>query len=133
MSTNHDEKNEYKQFLPDDEFESDRIVFEVPADPQPLYDEKVPNGYDPMGEIYLRGRASRGLAGGNAPWWVLISGWVLFGGFALLILIPVIASANFQVLPVLIIACIPIIAPLIILWRGTTAKLSRKKQKSKRR
>jgi hypothetical protein len=121
--------NEHKQFFPDDKLDSERIVVEVPADPKPPYQEKIPSGYDPMGEIYLRGRAFRGLAGGRIPWWVLISGWIIFGGLALLILIPAITSAAFELLPALVIVSIP----LMILWRGTVAKLSAEKSKSRRR
>ena len=119
--------DEHKQFLPDDKLDSERIVVEVPADPKPPYQEKIPSGYDPMGEIYLRGRAFGGLAGGRIPWWVLISGWIIFGGSALLILIIAITSAAFELLPVLVIVSIP----LIILWRGTVAKLSTEKHKSR--
>jgi hypothetical protein len=123
------ENDESKQFFPDDKLEPDRIVVEVPADQKSPYQERIPSGYDPMGEIYLRGRAFRGLAGGRISWWVLISGWIFFGGSALLILISAITSASFAPLGALIIICIP----LIILWRGTTAKLSIQKQKSRRR
>jgi hypothetical protein len=123
------ENDESKQFLPDDKLDTDRIVVEVPAEQKSPYQERIPSGYEPMGEIYLRGRAFRGLAGGRIPWWVLISGWILFGGLALLTLITAIASASFGALPVLIILAIPI----IILWRGTTAKLSIEKHKSRRR
>jgi hypothetical protein len=121
--------NDYKQFLPDDELDGERIVIEVPADPKTPYQERIPSGYDPMGEIYLRGRAFRGLAGGRIPWWVIISGWIIFGGLALLVLILTITSAAFGLLPVLVIVSIP----LIILWRGTVAKLSIKKHKKNRR
>lgn len=121
--------NDYKQFLHDDELDSEQIVVEVPADPKPPYQERIPSGYDPMGEIYLRGRAFRSLAGGRIPWWVLISGWIIFGGLALLILIPAITSAAFELLPALVIVFIP----LIILWRGTVAKLSIEKHKNNRR
>ncbi|MEG4029032.1 MULTISPECIES: hypothetical protein [unclassified Microcoleus] len=123
------ENDESKQFLPDHKLDTDRIVVEVPADQKSPYQERIPSGYEPMGEIYLRGRAFRGLAGGRIPWWVLISGWIFFGGLALLIMISAIASASFPALPGLIIVAIP----LIILWRGTTAKFSIKKHKSRRR
>jgi hypothetical protein len=82
-----------------------------------------------MSEIYLRGRAFRGLAGGRIPWWVIISGWIFFGSLALLILISAITSAGFGALPILIVVAIP----LIIVWRGTVAKLSIEKLKNKRR
>lgn len=134
------EHDESKQFFPDDKFDSDRIVVEVPADQKSPYQERIPSGYEPMGEIYLRGRAFRGLAGGRIPWWVLISGWIFFGGLALLIVIsailPALTSASFSALLPLIILAIPLIIlaiPLIIMWRGTTAKLSIQKQKSRRR
>lgn len=123
------ENDELKQFFPDDKLDSERIVVEVPAEQKSPYQERIPSGYDPMGEIYLRGTAFRGLAGGRIPWWVLISGWIMFGGLAMLILISAIASASFSALPALIIVAIP----LIILWRGTTAKLSIEKHKSRRR
>jgi hypothetical protein len=126
------EHDESKQFFPDDKLDSDRIVVEVPADQKSPYQERIPSGYEPMGEIYLRGRAFRGLAGGRIPWWVLISGWIFFGGLALLIVISAIlplTSASFSALLPLIILAIP----LIILWRGTTTKLSIQKQKSRRR
>src|ERR687894_768970 len=97
------ENDESKQFLPDDKLDTDRIVVEVPAEQKSPYQERIPSGYEPMGEIYLRGRAFRGLAGGRIPWWVLISGWIVFGGLALLTLITAIASASFGALPVLII------------------------------
>lgn len=70
MSKNDD----YKQFLPDDELDSERLVVDVPADPKPPYQERIPFGFDPMGEAYLHGRAFRSLAGGRISWWVLISG-----------------------------------------------------------
>ncbi len=123
--------DEYKEFLPNDELDSERIVAEYSVDPKSPYQdqEKIPSGYDPMGEIYLRGRAFRGLAGGRIRWWVLISGWIIFGGLALVILIPVITSAAFELLPALVIVSIP----LIILGRGTVAKLSTQKPKKRRR
>lgn len=122
------ENDEHKQFLPDDEIDRDRLVVEVPQSPTP-YQERVPSGYDPMGEVYLRGRAFRALAGGRIPWWVLISGWIIFGGLALLILVLAITSAAYGLLPALVIITIP----LITLWRGTMAKLSIEKHKNRRR
>jgi len=108
----------------EDKLDPDQIYIEVPTNSNSLYHEKIPSGYDPMGEIYLRGRAYRGLAGGRIPWWVLISGWIIFGGVALLILISAIASLSFEMLPALIFVCIP----LIILLRGTLAKRSLEKR-----
>jgi hypothetical protein len=122
------ENDQLQQFLPDDNLNSEGIVVKTPTDPNLYYQDKVLSGYEPMSGIYL-GIASRGLAGGRIPWWVLISGWIIFGGLALLILIPAIASVSFTALPALIIVAIP----LIILWRGTTAKFFIGKHKSRRR
>ena len=119
----------YKQFFPDQELDNDRLVVEVPADPMPLYQPKIPSGLDPMERIYMDGMMYRGLAGGRVPWWVLISGWVIFGGFALPFLITAIASASLAALPTLLVGIIL----LIILWRGTTAKLSIRKRRRRKR
>ncbi len=116
--------NNYQQFLPEDHSD-DPMILEVPADPQPPYQEKIPSGYDPMGDIYLRGRAYRGLAGGRIPWWVLISGWIMFGGMFLMVFMPMVTAAAWELIPILIIISLPI----IILWRGTAAKLAARKYK----
>ncbi|MEM8777514.1 MAG: hypothetical protein AAGF26_01315 [Cyanobacteria bacterium P01_G01_bin.49] len=110
-----------------DQLKEDELFVEIPSEPKSPFDEKIPSGYDPMGEIYLRGRAFRGLAGGRIPWWILISGWIIFGGFALLIVMAAVTSNNFLGLIMLFIPAII----LIILWRGTQAKLYRKKYRRK--
>ncbi len=72
-----------------------------------------------MGEVELRGRVSQGMVSGRMPWWVLITGWVLAGGFAFLMLHLVIRSFSLLLLLPLAIA----VLFLLILWRGTQAKL----------
>ena len=119
------ENDEPKQFFRDEKLDEDRLFVEVPAEQKPPYQERIPSGYDPMGEIYLRGRAYRSLSGGTIPWWVLISGWLIFGAPALMVLIAAIASPSFIMLPALAFAAIP----LLILWRGTLAKLSNTKSR----
>ncbi|WP_414620078.1 hypothetical protein [Calothrix sp. CCY 0018] len=125
------ENDEFKQFLPDEEFESEQIVYSVSVNDEPTYQEKMPSGYDPMGRIELEGIAFRGLAAGKISWWVLITGWFIFGIVSFAMLIPAIAllaseftSAMIMLLPALLISCIP----LVVLWRGTAAKLSVKNQ-----
>ncbi|AFY58950.1 hypothetical protein Riv7116_6624 [Rivularia sp. PCC 7116] len=127
------EHDEFKKFLPDEGFESPPIVYEVPSQVETPYQERIPSGYEPMSEIELRGRAYRGLSGGRIPWWVMMTGWMIFGGFAFAILIPAIASlvsgswlASVALIPALLIASIF----LTILWRGTNAKLSVRKNQS---
>ncbi len=114
------ENDEPNQFFRHDKLDEDRLFVEVPAEQKPPHQERIPSGYDPMGEIYLRGRAYRSLSGGTIPWWVLISGWLVFGLPALLVLIAAIASLSLAILPALAVAAIP----LLILGRGTLAKLS---------
>lgn len=119
------DNEEDKQFFGNDNLGNDKIFIEIPAEQQPPYQERIPSGYDPMQEIYLRGRAFRSLSGGRIPWWVLISGWLIFGGLALLMLITAIASQSFALLLPLAFAIIPV----LILWRGTLAKLSTTKRR----
>jgi hypothetical protein len=114
------ENNEPNQFFRDEKLDEDRLFVEVPAEQKPPSQERIPSGYDPMGEIYLRGRAYRSLSGGTIPWWVLISGWIIFGSPALFVLIAAIASPSLSLLLLLAFATIP----LLILWRGTLSKLS---------
>ncbi|MEO0935619.1 MAG: hypothetical protein AAFY21_18355, partial [Cyanobacteria bacterium J06641_2] len=129
MNQNNDE---FQKFLPDEGLESPPIVYEVPPEVETPYQERIPSGYDPMSEIELRGRAFRGLSGGRIPWWVLITGWFIFGFVAFVVLIPMLSTfmtSGFSIdlvmlLPALLIGCIP----SIILWRGTTAKLSNNNQ-----
>jgi Na+/serine symporter len=82
-----------------------------------------------MSEIYLRGRAFRGLAEGRIPWWIIISGWIVFGSFALMALSAAILSGSLFTLPILAIAAIL----CLILWRGTVAKRSIEKHKRRRK
>lgn len=114
------ENDEPNQFFRDEKLDEDQLFVEVPAEQKPPYQERIPSGYDPMGEIYLRGRAYRSLSGGTIPWWVLISGWIIFGPPALFVLIAAIASRSLSLLLLLAFAAIP----LLILWRGTLSKLS---------
>lgn len=122
------ENNESNQFFRNEKLEEDKIFVEVPTDQQSPYHERIPSGYDPMGEIYLRGRAFSSLSGGRIPWWVIISSWLIFGGSALLMLILAIESRSLMMLLPLTFAAIP----LLILWRGTSSKLSSTKHRRRR-
>ncbi|MFN6540908.1 hypothetical protein FACHB389_16270 [Nostoc calcicola FACHB-389] len=108
-------------------FDSDNIRVEIPAERKSTYHERIPSAYDPMGEIYLRGRAMRNMSSGTMPWWVLISGWVLFGGLFLLLVSTAISSLTYALIPSLIISGIP----LLIVLRGTLAKLKTIKRRSR--
>lgn len=122
MSNNDD----YRKFLPDQEEPIDRehIVVEIPADQPSPYQERIPSGYDPMGEIYLRGRASRTISDGRIAWWILISGWVMLVLFLLMAVMAV-------PVPKLLIILLGTMIPFSILWRGTMAKIAMKKKTSR--
>jgi len=118
----------YRKFLPDDQdpVDHDHLFVEIPADQPSPYQEKIPSGYDPMGEIYLRGRASRTVAGGRVAWWILISGWVMLALFWLMSAMAIPVAQLWQILIVTVI-------PLMILWRGTAAKIAIAKKRKQRR
>jgi hypothetical protein len=118
--SNNDEPENF--FVQDSNFTRDKIKVEIPAPEEPTYQQRIPSGYDPMGEIYLRGRAMRSMSSGRIPWWVLISGWVLFGGLFLLLVSTAITSISLALIPGLIISGIS----LLIVLRGTVAKLCTK-------
>lgn len=113
------DNNESKRFLPDENPDKDKLSIEIPAE-QPLHPERIASGFDPMGEIHLRGQAYRGLAGGQTPWWILIAGWGIFGCIAAVLLHAAITFSSLTIWILLIIMVIP----LFILGRGTRAKLS---------
>jgi hypothetical protein len=125
------ERDEAPQFFEPDALDRDHLHIEIPPETPPPPLETIPNGYDPMGDIYLRGRAYRGLASGSGPWWVLIAGWLIFGGAALLILTIAIVAQAFELIGLLMIAVIP----FVIVWRGTVAKraaVKRRRQSAQR-
>ncbi len=111
--------NDPNQFLPGNNSDLDKLSIEIPAE-QPVSPERIPAGYEPMSEIQLRGQAYRSLAGGRTPWWILISGWVIFGFIAAVLLHAALKSSSLTMWIFFIIMVIP----LFILGRGTVAKLS---------
>jgi hypothetical protein len=123
---NESQNNQFNRYLPDENrLNRDKLSIEVPAEQRPLEYDRVPSGFEPMGEIQLRGRVFRGLASGQTPWWIIISGWLIFGFIAALVLHAVIATSSWGMGLLLVIVLIP----LIILARGTVAKLSTGKGK----
>jgi hypothetical protein len=100
----------------------DNLFIEVPPTRHYPYPDLIPSALDPMGEIYVRARALRTLGGGNVRWWVLISGWLIFGGGFLLFALMILSTQSYFSLLVLVILAIP----LVPLWRGTAKKLARR-------
>lgn len=118
------EKNDPNRYLPNEPLDQDKLSIEIPSE-QGIHPERIPSGYDPMGEIQLRGQAYRGLAGGRIPWWILISGWFVFGCLAAVIAHAAINSSSLTLWILFVIMAIP----LIILGRGTVAKLATSRQR----
>ncbi len=103
------------------------LVVDVPQSSNYAPD-RIPYGYDPMGDVYLRGQAYRRLATGNLPWWILMTGWIFLGIPSLIVIGLAIASLSWW-------ATFPIflaIIPLIILWRGTARQLQQRRDRSSR-
>jgi hypothetical protein len=114
------------RFLPDDNRDADRIVVEIPSTSTSFSAERLPSPLDPMGEIYLRGRMFRGISGGRIPWWVLISSWVILGGFALAFFAVTILGGY---------SIFSFIVPFFIFFvliKGTIAKISATKARRRR-
>ena len=119
------EEDEFKRFLPEEKLDEDKLSIEIPAQQTPVHPDRIPSGYDPMGEIQLRGQASRNLASGQVPGWVLITSWILFGSFALIMTYVAITTSSFVAWSTLAIALIP----LFILWKGTRAKVANRRRR----
>ena len=121
--------DENDPYLPSRKSQKDRYIIEIPLESKMPKPDRLPSGFDPIQSIGLEGRAFRGLAGGRIPWWVLITGWIIFGGFALLTLSLSITSGFLSSFSLLLINSIPI----LILWRGTAAKFTVNRYKKKRK
>ncbi|MGD1863526.1 MAG: hypothetical protein ACFB0D_03120 [Phormidesmis sp.] len=116
--------DEYKQFFTDVETADQQRFTEVPPSPPPAI-EKAPSGLAPMSRIELEGRAYRGLASGGMPWWVLIAG-------AVVLMVPSVAMVIVAGDPLLLLALVPMVLPMMIVWRGVSAKLAAQKEKAAR-
>ena len=114
--------NEFEKFLVDSNAVEPRQFTEVPP-PPPVIVSKVPSGYTPMSRIELEGQAYSGMTSGTVPWWVLISGAVVFVAPSLGMAL---ATGNIVVLLVTILF-------LALVWRGVRAKLIAQKHREKHR
>ena len=125
MSETEDNKN----FFPDDNPSKGKLFIDVPSNSPSPYIEGVPNAFDPMQEIQSRGIAYRGLSGGNVPGITLIAGWIIFGMLPLVLLIAMIGLVEYALLPAFLFSTLLI----VILVRGTKAKLGRLRTPTRRR
>jgi hypothetical protein len=112
----------------------DKLIVNLPTrrpspydNPAPAPLDRVPSGFDPMGEIQLRGRILRTLSEGHVRWWIIVAGWLIFGGGFLLTFLVMIESQFYPLIVPLAVAAIPLVA----LWKGTTRKLARSRQQNR--
>ena len=105
------------------------LYVDVPPPPPPKI-ERAATGLAPMERIALEGKAYRGLASGSKPWWVMVTGWVMFGLPCLAVVISLSLSGS----GVEMVGAIAICAiSLGIMYRGTRAKLEYQKTIHQRR
>lgn len=103
------------------------LIVEIPASQAYLEIEPIPNGFSPMGEIYVRGRFFRNLASGDAQWWLIIVAWGALGtNIVMAVFLLLVAGELLAVLP-LSVAVLISAAPLT---RGTVAKLNQHPEES---
>ncbi|OKH18871.1 hypothetical protein [[Limnothrix rosea] IAM M-220] len=125
--------NHGDRHYPDEDYglpEAEKPVYgvDVPVNPPVHSYDRIPSGYDPMGEIQLRGRSYRSLASGRMPLWVLVGGWLFLGIPSFCLSILILISGGWTAIPIFLIANI---IPWI-LWRGTQAHFKKKNKKNKR-
>lgn len=73
------QSSETEYFFNENKLDQDELFVEIPS-VQKLTDyDRVPTSFEPMGEIYLRGRIFRRIASGKTKCWILISSWIIFG------------------------------------------------------
>ncbi len=127
MKPNSDRGSNSQSEYPNPYFSNDKedkIFVEVPAEQKLSYHERLTSGFDPMGKIYLEGRAYREISKGRSAWWVLFSAWIIFGGIFFMCLSAAFASPGLEILSILLIVSLPVLVTL----RGTLAKLANRKQ-----
>ncbi len=74
-NTDSDSKFDFSEFDADPLI-SDKRSISVPPQAGYFTVEKLPSGFEPMGQIRLEGRAYRKLSQGGVPWWMIITSWV---------------------------------------------------------
>ncbi|AFY82455.1 hypothetical protein [Oscillatoria acuminata] len=123
------ETEDNEKFFTDDDFSKGKLFIDIPSNSPSPYIERIPYAFDPMEEILARGMAFRGLSGGNGPGIILIFSWIIFGAIPLMLLILIIALGDYSLVPTFLVSTLFI----VILVRGTKAKLSRRRTSTRRR
>ncbi|NJR50503.1 MAG: hypothetical protein HC780_13975 [Leptolyngbyaceae cyanobacterium CSU_1_3] len=78
MSKHTDSKFDFSAFDADPELIRKRHI-SVPPPTQSVKIEQRPFGFTPMGGVDIEGQVYRGLSRGRAPWWVILTSWVVLG------------------------------------------------------
>ncbi len=124
------DRNEFQSFLDQEENSSNlskETFTEIPS-PLPPRIDKALTGYSPMEQIEIEGQVYRGLTSGQIPWWVILSGWVVFGLPCLGVVVVALTSGDLY----LLLPFIPAFVVLWIVWRGTQAKRANDRAKAQR-
>ncbi|MEL7331775.1 MAG: J domain-containing protein [Cyanobacteria bacterium J06560_2] len=120
--------HEFEPFLPPDSSKFEQVIIEVPANSRPLLNETL---YKKSGPASRIAKILEGFAKGNLPWWVYAVGWGLhFNGSVILLVLTGIAV---ETLPQLLMGLLFSTTLFIVLWKGTTAKISRAFSEAHRR
>ncbi|MEM6453322.1 MAG: hypothetical protein AAF703_23790 [Cyanobacteria bacterium P01_D01_bin.105] len=106
-----------------------KLYVDVPP-PPPQKIERAATGLAPMERIALEGKAYRGLASGSKPWWVMVTGWVMFGLPCLAVVIGLALSGGGVEMVGAIAICLVF---FWIMYRGTRAKLKQQQRRDKYR
>lgn len=124
------DRNEFQSFLEQEENPSNlsREVFTEIPPPLPPRIDKALTGFSPMEQIELEGQVYRGFASGQIPWWLILSGWVVFGLIYLSVALVLMTSGDLTLLPMFVFSAIP----LWIMWRGTRARMVSDRAKAQR-
>ncbi|MBW4574598.1 MAG: hypothetical protein KME08_04875 [Aphanothece sp. CMT-3BRIN-NPC111] len=140
------EDNEYKKYFRDEGLDKGEISYDIPAEQKLPFQEKLPSGYDPMGEIYLEGRAYSNISEGNSKWWIIISSWIIFGLPNLYVFfwslselirgVKIIFTVGFTARMFFIVALVSFVlfcssSFLALLGKGTVRKLYKKRKKNR--
>lgn len=104
--------------------DKDKLIVEIPTKPFVAHD---PGRSQRKKSIKIK--AISGFATGHYSWWVFITGWLLYGGSLLFVIF--ITPLSFSSIFIFV----GMVSVLLILLRGTNAKLRRmrKKKKNKKR
>jgi hypothetical protein len=124
------DRTEFQNFLEKEESSSNpskETFTEIPP-PLPPRIDKALAGYSPMEQIEIEGQVYRGLTSGHIPWWVILSGWIVFGLPCLGVVIVAVTSGDLY----LLLPFIPVFIVLWIVWRGTQAKRAAEREKAQR-